>query len=88
MYRREIEYVPMAKVGERFVANVTAEGMHLRLFSEFTEAGVKALVWDIEGKQEILHEMADDLAEGKEKCQQCVNGLLSKPQQVEWLHQD
>jgi hypothetical protein len=47
----------MPNFGERFAAEIKAEGKHLRLFSEFTVTGALALVWDIKAKQEMLHEI-------------------------------
>ena len=77
----------MPNVGEREVAEVKAEGKHLRLFSECTMTGFMALVYDMGKKQAIIYEMVDSFDDGKQKCEECAKGLLNKPASISWVHQ-
>jgi hypothetical protein len=77
----------MENVGERYVAEIDAEGRHLRLFSELTMTGTIALVYNMKSKQAIIQKSVNDLREGQEKCEECATGLLSKPPKIVWTHQ-
>ena len=74
-------------LGERYVADVEFAGHRLRLFSEVVETGPVALVYDLKRKQTILRDFADDLEQGKRKCESCLEALLGKVPSIMWNHQ-
>jgi hypothetical protein len=77
----------METFGDRYVAEVSAEGKSLRLISEITNDGVRAVVYDIKAQQEIINELVGDLKDGREKCEECARGLLSRPCEIVWTNQ-
>jgi hypothetical protein len=72
---------------ERFVAEIKTNRWHLVLFSEFTASGPIALVWDMTTNLSILNEPVQDLTAGREKCEECVKGLLSETPLIVWARQ-
>ena len=76
----------MEKVGEQYVADLNAEGQHLRLRSELTKDGPRAVVFDLKAKQEIINELVGNLKDGREKCEDCAKGLLTEPIEIAWTH--
>jgi hypothetical protein len=76
----------MEKFGEQYVADISAEGQHLRLRSEATKDGARAVVYDLETGQEILNDLVGDLKEGRERCEECAKGLLTEPIEIAWAH--
>jgi hypothetical protein len=77
----------MDRVGERYVAGITAGNRHLRLFSEVVPGGIKALVYDMTAKQVIFQELTESLREARQKCEECVRGLIGTPSRITWTHQ-
>ena len=54
--------------GDSFCAEVEAGGVHIRLFSEHTAAGVKVSVFDVDSREWIARfEPASDIEQGKTK---------------------
>jgi hypothetical protein len=79
--------VKMATLGERDVAEVQAEGKHLRIFCEFTEAGFTATVYDVGLDQKIMDEVAYSFEDGKQKCEEAVRGYLrGTVPKINWIH--
>ena len=76
----------MENSGDQFVADINAEGKHLRLRSEVTKDGARAVVYNMDAKEEILNDLVGNLEEGREKCEECVKGLLTEPIEIEWMH--
>jgi len=78
----------MATLGERDVAEVKAEGKHLRIFCEFTDVGFTATVYDVGLDQKIMDEIATSFADGRRLCEECVKRYLSGTvPRITWFHQ-
>jgi hypothetical protein len=77
----------MATLGERDVAEVRAEGKHLRIFCEFTDVGFIATVYDVGLDLKIMDEIAASFDDGKRLCEEGVklylNGTVPK---ITWIH--
>jgi hypothetical protein len=79
---------PMEKQGEQYVADVYAEGRHLRLISEVVKDGARAAVYDMDEKKEIMDELVGNLEEGRETCEERAKGLLTEPIKIGWTHRE
>jgi hypothetical protein len=78
----------MATLGERDVAEVRAEGKHLRIFCEFTDVGFTAMVYDVGLDQKIMDEIATGFEDGRRMCEECVKRYLAGTvPKITWLHQ-
>jgi len=63
-------------VGDGFVADVDVDGQHLRLFSEIYELGHRAVVYDVNAKNEIARHDADSLEGGKRMAEESAANYL------------
>lgn len=78
----------MANLGERDIAEVKAEGKHLRIFCEFTEVGFTAMVYDVGLDQKVMDEIATSFEDGRRMCEECVKRYLAGTVlMITWLHQ-
>lgn len=81
------ETVKTATLGERDVAEVQAQGKHLRMFCELTDVGFTATVYDVELDQKVMDEIADSFEDGRQKCEECVRRYLNQTvPKLNWIH--
>ncbi len=76
----------MARMGERFIADVQASGQHLRLICEAVPAGYKAIVYDLKAKKVLFQELAENLESSKAKAEEFAKTLVSGRPTIVWQH--
>jgi len=74
----------LPKMGDGFWADVKHDGRNLRVFSEVTEVGEVACVFDLDSKVWINRQWADSLEDGKSRAEAFIKHLLPAAPAIEW----